>query len=55
DQWDDLHRNEAGRPRVMTYIRKGQGLKTQLRHSLNCRDLLWTDVNGYAILNAYRQ
>ncbi|KAF2124101.1 hypothetical protein P153DRAFT_303231, partial [Dothidotthia symphoricarpi CBS 119687] len=22
DQWDDLHRNEAGRPRVMTYIRK---------------------------------
>ena len=57
DSWDstDPEQREAERPRVMTYIRKGAGLRTQQRRPIHCRDLLWTDVNGYAILNAYRQ
>ena len=39
----------------MTYIRKGAGLKTQQRRPMESRDMLWTDINGFAILNVYRQ
>lgn len=38
----------------MTYVRKGAGLRTQQRCPIHNRDLLWLDVNGYAILNVYR-
>ena len=57
DAWndEDPDRREAERPRVMTYVRKGVGLKVQQRRPIHSRDLLWLDVNGYAILNAYRQ
>jgi hypothetical protein len=57
DSWDGIEpdQREAERPRVMTYVRKGAGLKTQQRRSIQSRDLLWIDVNGYAILNVYRQ
>jgi hypothetical protein len=57
DSWDSISeaQREAERPRVMTYVRKGAGLKTQQRRPMRSRDLLWTDVNGYAILNIYRQ
>jgi ribonuclease HI len=57
DSWDseDPEEREAERPRVMTYVRKGAGLKTQQRRLIHSRDMLWIDVNGYAILNAYRQ
>ena len=39
----------------MTYVRKGAGLKTQQRRPIHSRDMLWLDVNGYSILNVYRQ
>ena len=55
DSWDSVEQREAERPRVMTYVRKGAGLRTQQRRPIHSRDLLWIDVNGYAILNAYRQ
>src|SRR3954471_22470062 len=56
DSWDSIDpvQREAERPRVMTYVRKGAGLRTQQRRPIHSRDLLWIDVNGYAILNAYR-
>jgi hypothetical protein len=43
------------RPRVLTYIRRSPDLRVQQRRSVHSRDLLWLDVNGYSILNAYRQ
>ncbi|RAL63687.1 hypothetical protein DID88_003730 [Monilinia fructigena] len=57
DSWiyDTPEDRESARPRVMTYIRKGAGLRVQQRRPIHSRDLLWTDVNGIAILNAYRQ
>src|SRR5438045_4774034 len=57
DSWDsmDPEQCEAKRPHVMTYIWKGAGLWTQQCCLIHCCNLLWTDVNGYAILNAYRQ
>jgi hypothetical protein len=39
----------------MTYVRKGVGLRTQQRRPICSRDLLWIDVNDFAILNVYRQ
>lgn len=42
------------RPRVLTYIRKSSDLAIQQRRSLATKDLLWTTVNGYTILNIYR-
>jgi hypothetical protein len=56
DSWDSTyaeHREEE-RPRVMTYVRKGAGLKTQQRRTMASRDMLWIDINGFAILNIYR-
>jgi hypothetical protein len=43
------------RPRVLTYIRRSPDLRVQQRRLVHSRDLLWLDVNGYSILNAYRQ
>ena len=55
DSWgsEDADQREAERPRVMIYVRKGAGLKTQQRRPVQSRDLLWIDVNNFAILNAY--
>ena len=56
DTWDwegDVRREEV-RPRVLTYVRKSHDLKTQQRRPLESRDLLRITVNGYTILNAYR-
>ncbi|KAJ5032219.1 uncharacterized protein L3040_008828 [Drepanopeziza brunnea f. sp. 'multigermtubi'] len=57
ESWDsqDDAQYFAERPRVMTYVRKGVGLRTQQRRSIRNRDLLWVDVNGFATLNVYRQ
>lgn len=57
DSWDSTEpdQREEERPRVMTYIRKGAGLKTQQRCPIGSRDMLWIDINGFAILNIYRQ
>lgn len=50
---------EETRPRVMTYIRKGNRpayhLSVVQRRSLGWRDLLWLDINGHAMMNCYRQ
>jgi hypothetical protein len=56
DTWetDDIVAWEARRPRVMTYIRKGAGIRTQQRRSVQSRDLLWVEANGFSILNVYR-
>ncbi|KAF2844196.1 hypothetical protein T440DRAFT_410672, partial [Plenodomus tracheiphilus IPT5] len=53
--WDTPSAPGSARPRVMTYIRKGHHIRLQTRESLNHQDLLWTVVNGVAILNCYRQ
>ena len=53
--WDSPNTSNSARPRVMTYIRKGRHLKYQARESLNHPDMLWTVVNGVAILNCYRR
>jgi hypothetical protein len=50
-----VEQKELVRPRVLTYIRKSLDLRIQQRHSVYLRDLLWLDVNGYLILNVYRQ
>jgi ribonuclease HI len=39
----------------MTYVRKGAGLRAQQHRPIQSRDLLWVSVNGYRILNVYRQ
>ena len=39
----------------MTYVQKGAGLNTQQRRPIHSCDMLWLNVNGYAILNVYRQ
>ena len=39
----------------MTYMRKSPNLRIQQRRLIQSRDLLWLNVNGYSILNAYRQ
>jgi hypothetical protein len=58
DTWDweinDTEQREAVRPRVMTYVRKGGRLLTQQRRPTPSKDMLWIDVNGFAILNVYR-
>ena len=57
DAWDSEEptQREAERPRVMTYVRKGAGLRVQQRHPICSRDMLWIDVNGFSILNVYRE
>jgi ribonuclease HI len=51
DAWDALEE----RPRVLTYIRKGGNLRVQQRRPVHSRDMLWIDVNGYSMLNVYRE
>lgn len=43
------------RPRVMTYVRKNRNIKAQQRRPAQSREMLWLDVNGYSLLNVYRQ
>lgn len=54
-EWDDLEERETVRPRVLTYVRKESGLDIQQRRPVDSRDLLWVTVNGYSILNIYRE
>lgn len=56
DDWTSTNeeRREAQRPRVLTYVRRGSGLRAQQRRSVQSRDMLWVDVNGFPILNIYR-
>ena len=53
--WDNPETRESERPRVMTYVRKGASLQAQIIHPRISRDLLWVRVNGYSILNVYRE
>ena len=53
--WDNPRERESERPRVMTYVRKGSSLRANIIHPRINRDLLWVEVNGYPILNVYRQ
>ncbi|KAH8753240.1 Endonuclease/exonuclease/phosphatase, partial [Diaporthe sp. PMI_573] len=39
----------------MTYIRKGNRLKVEQRRPIYSRDILWLTVNGFSLLNFYRQ
>ena len=54
--WDatDKETFERERPRVLIYTRKGAGLQVEPRLTMEDRDMMWVDVNGYAILNVYR-
>ncbi|QQK47606.1 putative RNA-directed DNA polymerase from transposon X-element [Penicillium digitatum] len=57
DEWNssDPTSFELERPRVLTYVRKNSGLNAQQHRSSQDRDLLWVNVNGFLILNIYRQ
>ena len=57
DGWNstDPDAREAERPRVMIYVRKASDLMAQQHRPVHSRDLLWVSVNGYQILNTYRQ
>lgn len=50
DTWDSL----ADRPRVMTYVRRKPDLRANPLQQVS-RDILWVEVNGYHLLNFYRQ
>ena len=39
----------------MTYVRKNSRIKAQQRRPFSSRDILWLDVNGYTLLNVYRE
>lgn len=50
--WDSREERENVR-RVLTYTRKGVNLRTKVLPRVT-RDILWTEVNGYAIINVYQ-
>ena len=49
--WDELR---AIRPRVLTYVRKGENFKVVQQRPHQTRDVLWLEVNGLQIINIYR-
>ncbi|KAF7880282.1 hypothetical protein EAF00_012029 [Botryotinia globosa] len=56
DTWQgsgEDNRGDLGR-RVVTYIRKNADLRVQQMSRTGSRDLLWVNVDEYAILNLYR-
>ena len=53
--WSNRATWERERPRALTYVRKGNGYKVQQRRPILSRDLVWVEVNGYTMLNIYRQ
>jgi ribonuclease HI len=53
--WDEVDQSEAVRPKVLTYVRKTVDIQVQQSRPLNSRDLLWLNVNGFSVLNVYRQ
>lgn len=53
--WEDNAEKELVRPKVLTYVRNSWHIKIQQRRPVQCLDLLWLNVNGFAILNIYRQ
>lgn len=52
---DDSEQREEQRPLVLTYVRRGPGLKVQQRKATGSKALLWIDVNDIPILNCYRR
>lgn len=54
-EWDDMEGWELARPKVLIYVRISMDLRVQQRRPVESRDLLWLNVNGYTILNVYRQ
>jgi len=46
DSWDEPSKWETERPRVMTYVRKGVGIKFTPKRATPHPDRLWTSVNG---------
>ncbi|QSZ33338.1 hypothetical protein DSL72_002926 [Monilinia vaccinii-corymbosi] len=57
DVWEHVEavEREAERPRAMSYTRRAAELATQQRRNGNDRDLVWLEVNGYHIVNIYRE
>ncbi|RAL59181.1 hypothetical protein DID88_006737 [Monilinia fructigena] len=57
DSWEQtlLPEREAERPRAMSYTRKAANLATQQRRNGKDRDIVWLEVNGYHIVNIYRE
>ena len=50
DTWD----REQG-PRALIYIRKNASRNASQRRPLQTRDLVWMEIEGYTIINVYRQ
>ncbi|RAL64798.1 hypothetical protein DID88_001395 [Monilinia fructigena] len=57
DAWEQVQaaEREAERPRTMSYTRKAAGLTTQQRRNGTDRDIVWLEVNGFHIVNIYRE
>ncbi|RAL62896.1 hypothetical protein DID88_004737 [Monilinia fructigena] len=57
DAWEQVltAEREAERPRAMSYTRKAANLTTQQRRNGDDRDIVWLEVNGYHIVNVYRE
>ncbi|RAL60039.1 hypothetical protein DID88_000665 [Monilinia fructigena] len=57
DSWEQtlLPEREAERPRAMSYTRKAANLITQQRRNGDDRDIVWLEVNGFHIVNVYRE
>lgn len=53
--WENLEEKEIVRPKVLTYVKKVPEIRVQQRRPIQCRDHLWLNVNGFSILNIYRQ
>lgn len=54
-EWEDSERKEEVRPKVLTYVKRSMTIGAQQRRPLVSHDLLWLNVNGYSIINGYRQ
>ncbi|RAL58179.1 hypothetical protein DID88_002315 [Monilinia fructigena] len=57
DSWEaeEATEREAERPRTMSYIRRGAAIQAQQRRGERNRDVVWLEVNGYHIVNIYRE
>ncbi|RAL58275.1 hypothetical protein DID88_002230 [Monilinia fructigena] len=57
DAWERVltAEREAERPRAMSYTRKAANLITQQRRNGDDRDIVWLEVNGFHIVNVYRE
>ncbi|RAL60233.1 hypothetical protein DID88_000013 [Monilinia fructigena] len=57
DAWERILTAErkAERPRAMSYTQKAANLITQQRRNGDDRDIVWLEVNGFHIVNVYRE